>query len=42
MDNQKTLQQAYNEEVERIMRDCNVSRFKAKRILKNKLIKGDI
>lgn len=40
--NQKTVQQAFNEEVERIMQEYNVSRFKAKRILKHKSMKGDI
>lgn len=40
--NKKTLQESYNESIEQIMKDHNVNRFKAKRILKYKLMRGDI
>ena len=42
MNNQKTVQAAFNEEVKRIMQEYNVSHIKAKRILRTKLMKGDI
>ena len=40
--NKKTIQEAFNEGVEQIMKEQNVSRFKAKRILKYKLMRGDV
>lgn len=40
--NKKTLQDSYNQSIEQIMEDYNVNRFKAKRILKYKLMRGDI
>ena len=42
MTTKKTIQQLFNEEVERIMQQYNINRFKAKRILRTKLMKGDI
>ena len=40
--NRKTLQESYNESIEQIMEDYNVNRFKPKRILKYKLMRGDV
>ena len=40
--NKKTLQESYNESIEQIMEDYNLNRFKPKRILKYKLMRGDV
>ena len=40
--NKKTLQDSYNQSIEQIMEDYNVNRFKAKRILKYKLMREDV
>lgn len=40
--NKKTLQESYNESIKQIMEDYNVNRFKAKRILKYKLMRGSV
>lgn len=42
MENKKTLRKSFDESVEQIMEDYNVNRFKAKRILKYKLMRGDV